>query len=239
MKGKIDSDYDKRTKNPLGHDRSDSTFVFVTPRIWEGADEWLQTHGEGWKKVVVYTAVELERWIEKCPSVGMWLAEKRRLLPSSGYMLPETYWNRWAQGKLYRLPYEIILPGREKISKQVVETCKTASTLFLQALTQNEGIAFAIASILTSEEADKLMSRLIVVTEKDAYNDLVEHYDSLILLTTVAEDIHYSTKRGHSVIIAATPADQIKQAVRNINDELEEAEKEFDKLFQEEKEIIY
>ena len=80
VKGKIDGDYDKRTKNPLGHDRSDSTFVFVTPRIWEGADEWLQTHGEGWKKVVVYTAVELERWIEKCPSVGMWLAEKRRLL---------------------------------------------------------------------------------------------------------------------------------------------------------------
>lgn len=213
VKGKIDGDYDKRTKNPLGHDRSDSTFVFVTPRIWEGADEWLQTHGEGWKKVVVYTAVELERWIEKCPSVGMWLAEKRRLLPSSGYMLPETYWNRWAQGKVYRLPYEIILPGREKISKQVVETCKTASTLFLQALTQNEGIAFAIASILTSEDADMLMSRLIVVTEKDAYNDLVEHYDNLILLTTVAEDIHYSTKRGHSVIIAATPADQIKQAV--------------------------
>ena len=42
---------------------------------------------------------------------------------------------------------------------------------------------------------------------------MVEHYDNLILLTTVTEDIHYSTKRGHSVIIAATPADQIKQAV--------------------------
>ena len=32
---------------------------------------------------------------------------------------------------------------------------------------------------------------------------------------------------------------QIKQAVRNINDELEEEEKEFDKLFQEEKKIMY
>ncbi len=214
VKGKIDGDYDKRTKNPLGHDRSDSTFVFVTPRIWEGADEWLQTHGEGWKKVVVYTAVELERWIEKCPSVGMWLAEKRRLLPSSGYMLPETYWNRWAQGKVYRLPYEIILPGREKISKQVVETCKTASTLSLQALTQNEGIAFAIASILTSEQADKLMSRLIVVTERDAYNDLVEHYDNLILLTTITEGVNYATKRGHSVIVASTPEDQLSGAIK-------------------------
>ena len=197
----------------MGYDKSNSTFVFVTPRIWEGAEEWLNNHQDEWKKVVVYTAVELERWIESRPPVGMWLAEKLRMLPAGGYMLPETYWNRWAQGERMTLPYGIILPGREEISKQVVETCKTASMLSLQALTQNEGIAFAIASILTSEDADKLISRLIVATEKYAYNDLVEHYDNLILLTTVTEDVYYSTKRGHSVIIAATPADQIKQAV--------------------------
>ena len=213
VKGKIDDDFSKRDGNPLGHDKSSSTFVFVTPRLWEGTEKWLQTHGEGWKKVVIYTAVELENWIEQHPSVGMWLAEKRRLLPAGGYMLPETYWNRWAQGERMTLPYEIILPGREEMSKQVVETCKTDSMLSLQALTQSEGITFAIASILSSEDADKLKSRMIVVTEKDAYNDLVEHYDNLILLTTVTEGVHYSTKRGHSVIVASTPADQIKQAV--------------------------
>ena len=213
VKGKIDSDYDKRTENALGYDKSNSTFVFVTPRIWEGAEEWLNNHQNEWKKVVVYTAVELERWIESRPSVGMWLAEKLRILPSGGYMLPETYWNRWAQGEKITLPYDIVLPGREEISKQIVDTCKVANSLTIQALTQSEGIAFAIDSILTSEDADRLKSRMIVVTEKDAYNDLVEHYDNLILLTTVTEDIHYSTKRGHSVIIAATPADQIKQAV--------------------------
>ena len=213
VKGKIDDDFSKRDENPLGYDKSTSTFVFVTPRIWTGADDWVNNHQNGWKKVVVFTAVELEQWIEKRPSVGMWLAKERQILPSREYVLPETYWNRWAQGKEYVLPYEILLPGREEISKQIVGTCKTASMLSLQALTQNEGIAFAIASILTSDDADKLKSRMIVVTEKDAYNDLVEHYDNLILLTTVTEGVHYSTKRGHSVIVASTPADQIKQAV--------------------------
>lgn len=163
VKGKIDSDYDKRTNNPLGYDKSDSTFVFVTPRIWEGADKWLNNHQNEWKKVVVYTAVELERWLESRPSVGMWLAEKRRILPSGGYMLPETYWNRWAQGEKITLPYDIVLPGREEISKQIVDTCKVANSLTIQALTQSEGIAFAIASILTSEDADRLKSRMIVV----------------------------------------------------------------------------
>ena len=213
VKGKIDGDFGKRTENPLGYDKSDSTFVFVTPRIWEGADEWLREHQNGWKKVVVYTAVELERWIESRPSVGMWLAEKRRILLSEGYKLPDTFWKKWAHGKDYTLPYEIMLPGREDVSKQVVDTCKEAGSLVLNALTQSEGIAFAIASILTSEDAEKLKARMIVVTEKNAYEDLTEHYDNLILLTTVTEGINYSTNRGHSVIVASTPADQIKVAI--------------------------
>jgi len=213
VKGKIDGDYDKRTKNPLGYDKSDSTFVFVTPRIWEGADEWLQTHGEGWKKVVIYTAVELENWIEQHPSVGMWLAEKRRILPSGGCELPETYWNRWAQGKEYSLPFEIVLPGREEVETKVVDACKNSKSLILQALTQSEGIAFAIASIYTCADADKLKDRMIVVSEKNAFNDLVEHYDNLILLTTITEGINYATNRGHTVIVASTPADQIDDAV--------------------------
>ena len=211
--GKIKHDFGVRENDPLGYDKSTSTFVLVTPRIWEGADEWMRDHQNGWKKVIVYTAVELERWIEMRPSVGMWLAEKLRILPSGGYMLPETYWNRWAQGKKLALPYEIILPGREDISKQVVDTCKVAGSLVLNALTQSEGVAFAIASILTNENAEKLKARIVVVTEKNAYEDLVEHYDNLALLTTVTESLNYTTNRGHSVIVASTPADQIKDAV--------------------------
>ena len=213
VKGKIDGDFGKRTETPLGYDKSDSTFVFVTPRIWEGAEEWVNDHQNEWKKVVVYTAVELERWIENKPSVGMWLAEKRRILLSEGYKLPDTFWEKWAHGKDYTLPYEIMLPGREDVSKQVVDTCKVAGSLVLNALTQSEGIAFAIASILTCEDAEKLKARMIVVTEKNAYEDLTEHYDNLILLTTVTEGINYSTNRGHSVIVASTPADQIKVAI--------------------------
>lgn len=211
--GKINHDFGVREEDPLGYDKRTSTFVLVTPRIWEGADEWMREHQNGWKKVVVYTAVELERWIESRPSVGMWLAEKLRILPSGGYMLPETYWNRWAQGEKMTLPYEIILPGREEICQRVVDTCKTPSSLVIQALSQSEGIAFAIASVLNSEESESLRSRLVVVTEKSAFDDLVEHYDNLTILTTLTDSIKYVVKRGHSVIIAATPADQIRDAV--------------------------
>ena len=67
---KANDDITKRATNPLGHIKSDSTFVFVTPREWTGADAWIIANQKGWKKLVVYTAVELEVWIEKCPTVG-------------------------------------------------------------------------------------------------------------------------------------------------------------------------
>ena len=213
VKSKIDSDFAKRDKDPLGYGKESSTFVFVTPRIWTGAEEWVNNHQTEWKKIVVYTAIELERWIEQRPSVGMWLAEKLRILPAGGYILPEEYWEKWAQGEKVNLPYQIILPGREKISQRIIEACLKPSLLVLKALSQNECIAFAIASILTSDKLHLLNSRMIVVTDKCTFDDLVNHYDNLIILTTLTEDLQYTVRRGHSVIVASTPADQLKDCV--------------------------
>lgn len=213
VSGKINRGFDKRNENPLGYDKKESTFVFVTPRIWEGAEEWIQTHGEGWKKVVVYTAIELERWIDNNPSVGMWLAEIRHKLPSSGYKHPKLYWDRWAQGKSFKLPYEIILHGRTDIQSKVIETCTNGGTIALQTLAQDEGIAFSIATLITNQN-DVLLDKLIVATEKNAFEDLVEHYNNLIIITTITEGVHYSNKRGHTIIIVSTPADSVKGAIQ-------------------------
>ena len=101
--GKITHDFGVREEDPLGYTKSSSTFVLVTPRIWGGSDEWQRTHKSDWKKVVVYTAVELERWIDNNPSVGIWLAKTLRKLPSSGYTLPELFWEKWAKSDKYEL----------------------------------------------------------------------------------------------------------------------------------------
>ena len=214
VESKINRDFTKRIQNPLGYDKTTSTFVFVTPRLWENADNWRQNHCKEWNNIVIYTAVELERWIANTPSVGIWLAEKIGKLSSSlNIKTPETFWNRWATGEQIVLPYEIILHGREDVSQQVVDACKERKALFIQALTQSEGIAFSIASIITCKDAEKLKSKVIVVTEKNVYEDLVEHYQNLIILTTITEAAHYSAKRGHSIIIATTPADRVKEAI--------------------------
>lgn len=212
--GKANGDYEKRVENPLGYDKSTSTFVFVTPREWQGADEWLQNHQGEWKKVVVYTAVELEAWIEKCPSVGMWLAFVLGILPSRGYCLPEKYWRDWATGENVQLPPGIVLSDRSAESEKIIDKCLKPSLVNVEAFTQSEAMAFVIATLMKSEKSDVLLSRSVVATEQSAYDDLTEHYKNLIIITGLENVCHTCLENGHTVIRAVTPADQETNVIR-------------------------
>lgn len=209
---KANEDITKRAANPLGHIKSDSTFVFVTPREWAGADTWIAANQTGWKKLVVYTAVELEVWIEKCPAVGAWLADKLNVLNAGGYQLPDVFWMQWASGDKYTLPYSIVTAGRNQAMDKVLEACLNTTILEIEALTQSEALAFVIATIATCCNADKLTAKTIVVTDKNTFNDLVSHYENLIIITTLRDNMSYALSNNHTVICAVTPDDQVSTA---------------------------
>lgn len=209
---KANDDITKRAANPLGHIKSDSTFVFVTPREWAGADTWVLANQTGWKKLVVYTAVELEAWIEKCPAVGLWLAGKLNVLNAGGYQLPDVFWMQWASGDKYTLPYQIVTAGRSQAIDCVLKACFNPSVLEIQALTQSEAVAFVLASIATCSGADKLLAKTIVVTDKNTFDDLVSHYENLIIITTFRDNMSYALSRNYTVICAVTPEDQVSTA---------------------------
>ncbi len=209
---KANEDITKRAANPLGHIKSDSTFVFVTPREWAGADTWIAANQTGWKKLVVYTAVELEVWIEKCPAVGAWLADKLNVLNAGGYQLPDVFWMQWASGDKYTLPYPIVTAGRNQAMNKVLEACLNPTILEIEALTQSEALAFVIATIATCCNADKLTAKTIVVTDKNTFDDLVSHYENLIIITTLRDNMCYALSNNHTVICAVTPEDQVSTA---------------------------
>ena len=209
---KANDDITKRAANPLGHIKAESTFVFVTPREWAGADAWILANQTGWKKLVVYTAVELEVWIEKCPAVGLWLADKLNVLKAGGYQLPDMFWLQWASGDKFTLPYRIVTAGRDQAIDRVLKSCFKPSVLEIQALTQSEVIAFVLASIASCSDADKLWPKTIVVTDKNTLDDLVSHYENLIIITTLRENMSYALSRNHTVIWAVTPEDQVSTA---------------------------
>lgn len=209
---KANDDITKRAANPLGHIQTESTFVFVTPREWAGADAWVLANQTGWKKLVVYTAVELEVWIEKCPAVGLWLADKLNVLNAGGYQLPDMFWKQWASGDKYTLQYQIVTAGRDHAIDRVLKACFKSSILEIQALTQSEVIAFVLASIASCSNADKLWAKTIVVTDKNTFDDLVSHYENLIIITTLRDNMSYALSHNHTVICAVTPEDQVSTA---------------------------
>lgn len=96
-KPKADQAYDFRTRSVSKRDRSQLTFVFVTPRNWTGKRTWVEgknASGE-WKSVRAYDASDLEQWIEPSVTAQIWLAISLDLAVDGLRWLHQC-WSDWA-----------------------------------------------------------------------------------------------------------------------------------------------
>lgn len=207
---KANEDYNKRTKNPLKHDKASATFVFVTPRIWDKATEWAQEKKQSkeWKDVVVITAIELEDWLSMCPAVALWLVEivSGRSLKKAYDV--ESYWNKWASGYNFKLKPSILLGGREKEQQAIYDRISTPFVTLIQSMAQNESLAFAVACILESPDKCNLLSKCIIVDDENTLEQLIAEYRDIIFIAKVKHKSHiYATQRGHHIIYAASAAE--------------------------------
>ncbi|WP_448187953.1 tetratricopeptide repeat protein [Azospirillum sp. sgz301742] len=85
-KGKADDDYAKRLKDPKGIDPAQSTFVFVTLRVWPGGRAWSAARrAEGvWKDVRVLDAGDLHQWLADSDRTSLWFAAVHLEWPEVG-----------------------------------------------------------------------------------------------------------------------------------------------------------
>ena len=213
-KDKANEDYSKRTNNPLGYDKTQSTFVFVTPRIWDRAIEWAnekKQFGE-WKDVVVITAVELEEWLLMCPAIALWLTESISGKSIRKVYSIESYWNRWASGKNLKLNPSILLGGREKEQKSVYDNISKSSITIVQSMAQSESLAFAVACILESPDKYNLLSKCIVVEDEDILERLIDEYNNIVFIANVGQKNHmYAIRNDHCIIYAASAAESFNK----------------------------
>lgn len=206
---KADDDYNKRTNNPLGYDKASSTFVFVTPRLWDKAGEWARNKKQAgeWNNIVVITAVELEDWIYQHPAVALWLAEKIGRSTKHAYDL-ESFWDKWSTGKDFKLVPSILLGGRDSEREAIYEGVKYPSITIIQSMAQSESLAFAVACLLESPEKHKLLSNSIVVENEDTLEGLINEYENIVFIANVGHKNHtYANQKGHSIIYVASAAE--------------------------------
>lgn len=96
-KVKAESDFKKRVDAHSPKERAEMTFVFVTPRRWDGKDAWVATtKAKGlWKDVRAYDASDLEQWLEQSLPGQAWFANETQL-PAHQVRSLDKCWADWA-----------------------------------------------------------------------------------------------------------------------------------------------
>jgi hypothetical protein len=153
-KTKASEDYEKRTKELSPEERSKHTFIVVTPRIWEDLEEWMrQRSADGWLKVQVLDAVQLEHWLAENPTVALPLARELGIIPETGVRTVQDFWDEYRLGFVPTIKEELLLNGREDRAKRLCEALAAGlpDLSTWQADSPTEAAAFIAAAIMHAE----------------------------------------------------------------------------------------
>lgn len=175
--------YDKRSKDApediaagkaisLQLDRRETTFVFVTPRVWEAKEAWVAERKKDniWKNVVVKDAVDLMNWLEAAPATYVEFAPEVGITPDKGWQSPDQAWDEWRYLTKWPASEELVLIGREEQKKEVLgRLLGSPSTFVIRGDSPREAWGFALATIRVhspKEEQFSLHARTIVADDE-------------------------------------------------------------------------
>lgn len=181
---KANKDY----RNTLGRpgpftDRRETTFVFVTPRRWDGATDWAATrHREGhWKAVKTLDASDLETWLTQSIPAQIWLAGQLEI-DTGGVETLESFWDRWSSASSPNLTPEVFRPSLVAYRKRVADwlTGEPARPFVISADSKGEAIAF-LACMFRDFAAESTDNAVLTRSA-----DLAAVFDSRSTLRSVA-----------------------------------------------------
>lgn len=206
-KRKAASDYKARTEKVSDTDFLEITFVFVTPLVWTGKDDWAKQkrEEEKWKDVQVIDGRVLEEWLELLPSVSAWLA-KFLSTPFANIQPIEEFWKEWSENLEHKIPSTLVISGREaKVKKLTNFFTIPPSLLSVKASTAEEAIAFIAASIesMDSERKEQVYARTVIVKNEQEFRPLIAVKSPLILVPRFegAGIFDQAVRSNHHVII--------------------------------------
>lgn len=203
--GKCNEEYKKRTSQTDESVRSNSTFVFVTPKRWVKPKQNKDTKVKSfqskneWREVKIYDADDLETWIESHPAIGLWLARKLRLVPPRNIESATDFWNTFTDAKELAFSSELIIAGRNIQKSQIQHFLNgDPGNLEIQASSDSEAMAFIIASAIEKGEEFKevFFNRAIIIKGKEELREITSNHENLIII--------YNSQ-GNEVIENPTP----------------------------------
>jgi transcriptional regulator with XRE-family HTH domain len=191
IRAKAEADFLKRSSNPLSRERSQTTFIFVTPQRFVDKDNWVsEKKALGfWRDVCVIDGDDLVHLLETCPAVAQWLSIKLGRRPQ-GLRNMEEVWAEWIRATEIPLTAEVLLTGRDEDQAAVLKWVRNSPQLLsVQAEAPDEAMAFLYASISTLPENYRLSlwSRCVVADTAATARQLVGLGTVLIIVLTDPE----------------------------------------------------
>jgi len=208
---KAEGDYRKRTDDSLGLIKSQSTFVFVTPRAWPGRIAWEESKKaeKHWKSVQVIAADDLELWLASAPAVALWLARQIGKVISAGVRDLEAVWEEWSEGTHPKMIPEMVISGRTKDTEAVHRWInQEPSILEVQGDNSEEAVAFLYSAIagLPEEQRLQALSRCVVVGNINEVREVTRAFQNFPLIIVApgecVDAASAATAKGHHVYLS-------------------------------------
>lgn len=223
-KGKADDDYDKRTADSLGFDKSECVFIFITPRFWRQKDKWCrEKQSEGiWKEIRVYDSSIIEQWLDTATAVSRWFSSFVDRYPLDGIQTTEEFWEEWSIGPKGILEPEVVTSGRDKETRTLLEFLQANPGIrAVKASTKKEAVAFIIASAKQFEtsETERFFSKSLIVDTEANYRSIrINSATPLNLIPRFDETqpLYAAVSNGHHVLVPLGADDSFNQETINL-----------------------
>ena len=184
---KFKSDIQKRSNDPLGVDVAETTFIFVTLKIWnhkQSIEELLNESRKkyAWKDIRIIDGCKIAIWLQEFTAVAAWFSEAIEH-SFDGIRDIENYWCDYCESTEPKLNKEFFLIGRDKQIKALDEWMRQKSgTLIVAAESSLEAKLFLIAYFL-NKSSKKNSGYVLLVEKVERWNQFIrkEEKDTILI----------------------------------------------------------
>lgn len=188
IKTKADKDFAKSIKATSKDERQNTTFIFVTPRHWNGKKGWIEanTKKSEWKDVRAYDSDDLEQWIEQSIAAQIWFANETEHASKNVRSLDKC-WRDWAHATTPPLSESLFTSAIEIAKKSLASFLSSTPTdaMVIAADSTDEALAFLAQALGPNggNELEQYRDRVLVFNEPGVLSKLAQGTKNFIAVT--------------------------------------------------------
>lgn len=211
---KIESDYKKRTEEPLGVDKKQTVFYLVMSKIWAyntSITQWENNHND-WKLVKVYDAVILADWINSEPTVCTWLLAQINKNDLYSFFSIEKAWDKFSKRTFPLMVPELFLSSREeKIADFMNRLEDDTHHIIVKSYTRVDALGFVLSLL---KDKDKYSENVIVIENEITLKKLMEISNNQVFVLMFNYEGELINDKNRIILCTNNEAVSLKDAIQ-------------------------